>query len=276
MTNEHEMTIGEACELAGFAPSALRFYQELSLLEPDRVDALTGYRYYRADRLLFLNFLRSMKQRGIPLARLRGLVPLPETAPLLTVFQQQTETVRAELARLQHELRWLQRSQQSLKSLVEPLEPPQLVEVASQWGWAVDGSYDFRGYARARRSLLERIRRAPGSWIDELTAVFSWPSAAGLDVGRCCYRLEGEGKTRPSQGTEDWPAWQAAVVRVRGPIAGVFEETKRLMTWMGLHSRRPTGRVEWKHLVSTAQTSNPHDFLTEVRIGCESLPDQPR
>ncbi len=40
--------IGEMSKLCGLPVKTLRYYDQLGLLAPDRIDPFTGYRYYSA------------------------------------------------------------------------------------------------------------------------------------------------------------------------------------------------------------------------------------
>src|SRR5512146_241731 len=70
------LSIGRFARLTGLSIGALRHYDELDLLRPAAVDAVTGYRSYRAGQVA----------RGREIARLRALeVPLDEIRRVLDV-----------------------------------------------------------------------------------------------------------------------------------------------------------------------------------------------
>ncbi|CAM3011929.1 MerR family transcriptional regulator [Saccharomonospora xinjiangensis] len=74
------LSIGEFATACGLTPKALRLYDELGLLPPARVDALTGYRHYdtaQLDRARLIAWLRGI---GMPLARIRLVCDLPAGA----------------------------------------------------------------------------------------------------------------------------------------------------------------------------------------------------
>lgn len=74
------LSIGEFAAACGLTPKALRLYDELGLLLPVRVDALTGYRHYdtaQLDRARLIAWLRGI---GMPLARIRLVCDLPAGA----------------------------------------------------------------------------------------------------------------------------------------------------------------------------------------------------
>lgn len=61
------MPIGAFAKLAGLSASALRFYDDAGLLQPERVDPVTGYRLYSQSQLLHASQLRQLREIGMPL-----------------------------------------------------------------------------------------------------------------------------------------------------------------------------------------------------------------
>jgi effector-binding domain-containing protein len=59
--------IGDFSRFSYVSIKALRYYDELGLLKPDRVDPSTGYRYYSAEQLPRLNRIIALKDLGFTL-----------------------------------------------------------------------------------------------------------------------------------------------------------------------------------------------------------------
>jgi DNA-binding transcriptional MerR regulator len=74
------LSIGEFARLAQLSAKALRRYDELGLLRPDRVDPDTGYRWYAAGQLEQARLVAALRQIGVPLARIEPLLGLPPAA----------------------------------------------------------------------------------------------------------------------------------------------------------------------------------------------------
>lgn len=73
---EH-LSIGEFARTSGLTPKALRLYDELDLLRPDRVDPLTGYRWYAPAQLDRARLVARLRLIGMPLARIREVASAP-------------------------------------------------------------------------------------------------------------------------------------------------------------------------------------------------------
>ncbi|MET9833396.1 MerR family transcriptional regulator [Streptomyces sp. NPDC006385] len=70
------LTIGAFAKASRLSPKALRLYDELELLRPDRVDPDTGYRYYAVEQLERARLVAWLRRLGMPLARIRQVCAL--------------------------------------------------------------------------------------------------------------------------------------------------------------------------------------------------------
>lgn len=72
------VSIGEFARLSRLSAKALRRYDELGLLRPERVDPGSGYRWYETEQLEQARLVASLRQIGVPLAQIEvilGLAP---------------------------------------------------------------------------------------------------------------------------------------------------------------------------------------------------------
>jgi DNA-binding transcriptional MerR regulator len=72
MTEPDEVSIGEFARLSRLSPKALRLYDGAGLLEPARVDAATGSRYYGRGQLERAHLVAALRQVGIPLTEIKS------------------------------------------------------------------------------------------------------------------------------------------------------------------------------------------------------------
>ena len=70
------VSIGEFAQASRLSPKALRLYDELGLLVPERVDPATGYRWYGLDQLERARTVSVLRRIGVPLARIKRLLDL--------------------------------------------------------------------------------------------------------------------------------------------------------------------------------------------------------
>ena len=64
-------SIGDVHEMTGLSVSALRYYADMKVVCPVRIDRQTGYRYYDFDDIQRLKTVGYLKKADFPWRRLR-------------------------------------------------------------------------------------------------------------------------------------------------------------------------------------------------------------
>jgi DNA-binding transcriptional MerR regulator len=150
--------ISDFSRLSMVSVKALRYYDDLGLLKPARVDEFTGYRYYSASQLTRLNRILAMKDMGLSLEQIALLLdkePTPDQIRgMLRLKQvelrQQLVDGQARLVRIEA---WLQAFEQEVTmptydvvlKKVAPLQVAQIRDVApgmEQLGPTLDRLFD--------------------------------------------------------------------------------------------------------------------------------------
>lgn len=111
--------IGDFSKLSMVSVKALRYYDELGLLRPARVDEFTGYRYYSANQLGRLHRILAMKDMGLSLMQIAQLLDQELTPDQIrgmlrlkqVELRQQIEEGQIRLARVEA---WLQQFEQEV------------------------------------------------------------------------------------------------------------------------------------------------------------------
>ncbi len=67
-------SIGEVSKLCNVSKKALRFYDEIGIISPDKVSPSNHYRYYSRNSLLDLTIVKYYKQMGFKLEEMRALL----------------------------------------------------------------------------------------------------------------------------------------------------------------------------------------------------------
>src|SRR5687767_4318493 len=75
--------IGEFSRIARVSARLLRYYDELGLLRPGVIDSSTGYRYYTSAQLLRLNRILVLKDLGLTLEQIGGVIDQEASADQL-------------------------------------------------------------------------------------------------------------------------------------------------------------------------------------------------
>ena len=87
--------IGDFARLSQVSVVTLRYYDEMDLLKPVKVDAFTGYRFYSADQLPRLNRILALKDLGFSLEQIRLMLAdgltLDQLRGMLTLQRNEVE-----------------------------------------------------------------------------------------------------------------------------------------------------------------------------------------
>lgn len=87
--------IGDFARLSQVSVVTLRYYDELDLLKPVKIDSSTGYRFYSADQLPRLNRILALKDLGFSLEQIRLLLTdglsLQQLREMLTTQRNEVE-----------------------------------------------------------------------------------------------------------------------------------------------------------------------------------------
>lgn len=110
------LRIGEFSRLSQVPVRTLRYYDEIELLKPAKVDCFTGYRYYSVDQLPRLNRILTLKDMGLSLNQIArfledDLSPTEIRAMLRlkrAQIQQHLEEEQERLARVEAQMRQIE------------------------------------------------------------------------------------------------------------------------------------------------------------------------
>ncbi|MCC0044440.1 MAG: Cu(I)-responsive transcriptional regulator [Brucellaceae bacterium] len=98
------MNIGTAAERAGLPPKTIRYYEDIGLLVPERLD--NGYRDYSSDDVHRLRFLQRSRSLGFSVDECRQLLSLygdkgRESAEVKAIAQSKLAEVKRKIEELQ-------------------------------------------------------------------------------------------------------------------------------------------------------------------------------
>ena len=117
------LTIGDFAQITHLSRKTLRHYHEAGLLEPEQVDAATGYRYYSTAQVPTAQVIRRFRELGMPVAEVRSV--------LLADVEERSELIAAHLTRLETQLASTQAAVTSLRRLLSPTPPTLTVGLRS-------------------------------------------------------------------------------------------------------------------------------------------------
>jgi DNA-binding transcriptional MerR regulator len=267
--------IGDFSKLGRITVKTLRYYDEVGLLKPARVDGFTGYRYYTIEQLPRLNRILALKDLGFSLAeigqllagdltleQMRGMLKLRQ-AEIRQQLQEQTER----LARVEARLRQIE--QESMMSkydvVIKKVEPLKVAALRAVVPTPPDQGQLWQELdAHLAAHQVQPVGPCLSLYYDEEYKERDWdievcePIEASLtETGRV--------KVRQLPGAES-----VACVVHHGPFVTIGEAYEALMKWIGANGYRIVGPGREVYLrEAKAADQNDPDTLTEIQFPVE-------
>jgi len=258
------LTIGSFAARCRLSVKALRHYDELGLLKPDRVDVASGYRYYdrrRAPVAIAIAVLRSL---DVPLATIRELLARNDPDATAAILERERARRMREIAEAETALRSIERLMRA--GTVFPYEialrdePAQTVLVVEETTTAE--LHVVRGTALATE-LLARLERLGLRATGPLLCLLPPTSDDSLVLQMCAVVDVAE----PPAGERvlTLPAGPVAVARHVGPYEEMGLADHALHAWVEAHGFEPAGPIRERYLSDPAVVA-PDALVTDVLL----------
>jgi len=267
------LSIGDFARLGRVSPRMLRHYDEIGLLQPERVDPITGYRSYGVAQLGRLHRLLALRDLGFTLDQIRVVLSdelrVEELRGMLRMRQAQIEhdlgEEQARLLRVDAHLRALERNtHMSTPDIVIKNSDP--VRIAQASGAAPGFGHENLGPAweRLLPEVLKRLQAAgarPGicvGWYEEPDDDGGVVLHAGFEIGD--QAVESDDRVR----VVDLPVVGVASVVHRGSMDAVEPLYEALVQWIADSGYHLAGRS--RELYHEWHVENLADNVTEVQM----------
>ena len=98
------LSIGKMAEMNQTTVPTLRLYDQLGLLKPRHVDGETGYRYYDINQNARLDMIAYMKELGMSLKEIQGVLEAEDIALIEQILARKNEQIHQQIRdlRLRH------------------------------------------------------------------------------------------------------------------------------------------------------------------------------
>jgi DNA-binding transcriptional MerR regulator len=256
------LTIGEFAAYTHLSVRTLRRYHEAGLLQPVRVDSVSGYRYYTTEQIPTAQVIHRLRQLDVPLAEVKSILATDD-------IQRREELIAGHLDRLEDELDRTRAAVVALRQLLRPEGHDLTVELRSVPTRTVIAISDT-----VRRDVVHR-------WYDaamaELDAALPALEQTGPPGGRYANELFTEDlgdvmvfrpvrSPSPSGRIEvvELPPVELAVTVHPGPHDAISETYGNLGRWVVEHALALDGPIHETYLVGPRDTDIASDWRTEI------------
>ena len=262
------ISIGQFSKRTNLSIRALRLYDAEQLLQPSRVDSVTGYRYYTADQLGLGHLIRQLRQCEMPLDQLRIVLSDPQRG--------RTELL-AHKAHLEQRLADHQQMLESLHALIAErtgdfevnfrsvaAQPIVLIRQTLDWPTRHEGSAIGRGIA-VLQATVRPADHAGEPFVMYGCMMQSTDGQSMNDVLIC-----GPTKTlyRPTEDIEvlELPATELAYTIHHGSYITMQATLERLLRWILGQGLSIVGDARETFLRHPANSGGSDEYRTELAI----------
>ncbi|NKB72440.1 MAG: MerR family transcriptional regulator [Candidatus Latescibacteria bacterium] len=269
------LRIGVFSRICQVPVKTLRYYDEIGLHKPDRVDGTTGYRYYSVGQLARLHRIVALRDLGLSLAQigrmLKDELSVEELQAMLRLrraqLEQQVLEAQERIERVEARLKTItmEGKMPDYEVVIKEVQAQRVASVREiiptmeQIGPALDRNFDAAGRFIAERG---KCFAGPGVaiWHVEGPTEIDMDVEAALPISKT---LESAGGVE----VYELPAEQMACLVHRGNFAEFSRSYQALAGWIEQNSYRITGPNREVYLQH--DRGNPDDSVTEIQFPVE-------
>ena len=265
------LKIGDFSRLSRVSVKALRYYDEIDLLKPVKVDRFTGYRYYSVDQLPRLNRIIVLKNLGLSLEEVSALLvnnlSIDHIKQLLNVKQAEIrERLQEDQRRLGQVEEWLRQIEKEgimpeYQVVIKKVEPTIIASIRdvlpaySHIGQLFEEIFNYLGSKGGKPAGPVMFISHDPEYKEENVDV-----EAGVPLSEA---ISGSGRI----GVYELPGMEHAACTIyKGSYEGIGEAYEAIMSWIESNSYQITGPDRDIYLTSPADTSDPASYVTEIQF----------
>ena len=279
MAKEGLYSIGKVSKICDVSPRTLRYYEEVGLLQPDRINEHSGYRYYSAESMYQVQVIRYLSDEGFSLEEIGQILHEEDLVKLREIFA-------GKIASTRRTIDYYHRREESLKAWYE-------LFVEGEWVLRHGGLSPAARYIPRERYLCYRCRydgtEKSAAYIEANYKTFSkLGGRAMVDVGGAVYvrfdsfqaRMEGQPTQmaflehmQPGSRQREETILLGGFTAVTGYHLGALEQVREtyaaLLEWAARHGFTLRGDVFERRVIDSYSTSLQEHFVTELLLPVE-------
>ena len=261
--------IGEFSRLANTSVRMLRHYDKLALLIPEKIDEMTGYRYYTAAQLAKVNRIQRLKGLGFSLAVVGEILNNATREELEGFFHIREKELQEELAKITQQSAQLAKAIEIMKEETNTMEYNVILKEMPERkviglrrtipAYRDEGTLWEDLYAEIQRQNV-KMKTPPLN-----ISVYYDEEYKERDVDvEVQVSVEGDYQDTAEVKVFTVPRMQVAAVTFHGSYEHMSGVSEAVAQWMETNGYRMDGPMFNIFHVSPAQDPNPDNWVTEA------------
>jgi Predicted transcriptional regulators len=271
--------IGEASAMCGIPIKTLRYYDEIGLLKPEKVDMQNNYRYYSRQQILYISIIKDLKSSGFSLKDIQVLLKRDN----LHILESSLLSKYNEITRKIEELKHLQiKLEKHIKALnhggsigyyndngdnqdsyakIEVKNIPVFPVAYTRYRCSCNPNAFIERYSQLQNIINEynmfRVGPFMAVFHDHYTK-FSYDEA---DIEVCIPVVP---NTCPEQIVRNFGGFTAVTALHRGSYSRMIDTYKAAMDWIDGNGYTYTGPAAENYIIDAASTKYEDYYVTEI------------
>lgn len=266
------LPIGEFSKICKVSTKTLRYYEEIGLINPDKIKPKTGYRYYSIRQLKKMIFINRLKSYNFSLEEIKAILELEEEQAeekLCSAFNRKRKEIQEKLNDFEYTLKQISNDILNLErgipimSYIDNIEV-QLVETKPQnilYMRKLMSSADYAaGYGKYFSRLYEKIATEKLTMIGKPMTIYHSPeyNPAGNDT-EFAIPIE-----EAVKGTKDLYGGLCAKSILKGSYSELTSVFAKLREWVENEGYELVKSPYEIYLTNPYEISVPEENVTEV------------
>lgn len=257
--------IGDFSKLNKISIKTLRYYDQIDLLKPQKIDDHTGYRYYSAQQLTRLHRILALKDVGFSLQEISIL--LDDEGKKHEMFLKKTLEIKEEIRKKEEQLLRLQtvltqtEEEKSMNNhiVIKRIEPVQVAAMNETLDSALEQS-------RLWGELINHIDNQQTKRTSPI-AIYHTSTREDAIALKVCMPIRKNIQETENIKIEQLPIIeQAACIIHKGTNDTLANAYTAVQQWIEQNQYKVAGPVREVHIEGYHSTLNPEEHVTEIQI----------
>lgn len=267
--------IGDFSNLTRVSIRMLRYYDEMGLFKPGKVDDFTGYRYYSASQIPMLNFIVSLRNMGFNVADIMDVIKTKSDKDMETMLKAKKEEIQNSIRAEQEKIIKIDSAISNLKK--ERVNMDYNVVLKSVPSYKVISLRDniscYEDEGMLWRRLVEYVQKKNISWHGNAFAIYHDEGykegqvdvEVVMSVDKLCENEDG------FIFKETEPLSMCASVLVIGDYSNITPAYNYLGKWIEENRYTICGNARQYTIKGHWNENNTDNYLSEIQIPVKKL-----
>ncbi|EKQ51465.1 MULTISPECIES: MerR family transcriptional regulator [unclassified Clostridium] len=264
-------TIGQFSKIGRVSTKTLRYYDEIDLLKPIRVDQDNQYRYYSQEQVLQLLLISELKEYGLKLEEIKAITDKQDTELLKKFLKRKISEIDNEVV-----------TKLELKKIIE-----QKIKKIESGGNIMEASKDLKVELKERQSLVVVSRRSTismsnissliGKVFEDIFNMNLQPAGPVMTIYHdkkefdvenvdceVCVPVNKNVSLEKNDKIKEFPGGLVAYTTFVGPYSKLGEAYAKVVKWIDDNGYKYASAPFDIYLTGPGSAKAPEEFVTEV------------